>query len=64
MEKVKLRGFEKCQNSEEHDRLLKVTGGSESPYDLGEEASSDNRYRRRERLLKVGEAIARKRGCM
>jgi hypothetical protein len=35
MKKVTLRGFEKCQNSEEYYRLLEVAG--EGPYALGED---------------------------
>ena len=55
MGKIKLKGFEKSQNTEEYNRLLKVTGGPESPYSLEEqpinqEAQKDLRQRSVEKL--------------
>lgn len=66
MQKVRLRGYEKSQNSEEYDRLQRIMDpvldqqvGHDDAFD-----KSDKDYSRDERLRRVGEGIARKRGCI
>ena len=67
MQKVKLRGYKKGQNSEEFYRLQEVTGGIDGPYSLGEDLHNtmDDALRtdELERLdEKVAESLGRQRG--
>ncbi|MBN2203380.1 MAG: hypothetical protein JW700_04320 [Candidatus Aenigmarchaeota archaeon] len=36
MGKIKLKGFEASQNKQEYNRLLRATGGKQSPYYIPE----------------------------
>lgn len=66
MQKVRLRGYEKSQNTEEYYRLRRVT---DPVFDRqGDHADvfdkTDTNSHRNDRLKDVSETIARKRGCL